>query len=391
VQIIYLHFNSGRFFKGAPTEDDSFFTYGFPSRSARLIKKYYPDYHIEVWRLSCTSKKYYEKTISNINYKVFPSIQIKGIFDFSFSAVGELRRKTKKECTIIYLSSLHYGLTYLIAFLFKNKKIIVQDYGELPPKYKLSHNKGLKKLYLYLQLFIEKYAFKDIDLICPGDINKIQYILETQPKAKYKFVHPVGIELAHFPIISKNEAKSLLGWNLNTKYILYIGRLDDVKHIDKLINIWNEIKNNQPNVDLVFIGGFETDKYYSMAKEAGVKLFDRMLNTDLYRYYCAADVYVLLGLDNIKFGGIGIAVTESLACGTPVVSSNLRNFIGGDITGIGEAPATIEEHKEAIIKVLSSPQNYLNCRKAIEKYYSNEAIAVKLNELFLSILDGAES
>jgi glycosyltransferase involved in cell wall biosynthesis len=385
LQIIYLHFNSGRFFKKAPTEDNSFYTYGFPSKSAYLIKNYYPSYKVEVWRLSSISKRYYEKTIGDILFKVFPSIQLKGIIDLSFPAIIELRKRTKNENIIIYLSSLHYGLTYLIAFLFKRQRIIVQDYGEIPPGYKLLNTRGFKKLLLRIQLCIEKYAFKNISLICPGDINKIPYILKTQPESKYRFIHPLGMDLNNFPVIPKEQAKISLGWDTNSKYILYIGRLDEVKHVDSLIRIWKEIKINDERVDLVFIGGQESDIFYNMAREAGVRLYNRMLNKDLYRYYCAANVYVLLGLENIKFGGIGIAVTESLACGTPVVSSNLRNFIGGDITGIGEAPVTIDQHKEAIIKVLNKPEDYLNCRKAIEKYYSNEAIAIKLNELFLSI------
>jgi glycosyltransferase involved in cell wall biosynthesis len=385
LEIIYLHHNSGRFFKGSPTEDDSFFTYGFPGKSAQLIKKYYPAYHIEVWRLSCSSRKYYQKSINNITYKVFPSFQIRGVIDISFRALRELKKCTKENDSILYLSSLHYGLTYLLAFLKRNYKIVVQDYGEYPPKFKLNNSKGLRKLFLYLQIKIEKSLFKKIDMICPGDVNKIPYIIETDQTARYCFVHPLGINMTCFPQIPKSEAKQLLDWDSNKKYILYVGRLDEVKHVDKLVKIWLEIKELDKNVELVFIGGMSNDKFYNLSRESGVLLYPRMLNEELYKYYCAADVYVLMGLENIKFGGIGIAVTESLACGTPVVSSNLRNFLGKDTDRIGEKPVSIQEHKAAIIKVLNNPLNYSECRKAIEDYYSEKPVAKKLNNIFLSL------
>jgi hypothetical protein len=68
-----------------------------------------------------------------------------------------------------------------------------------------------------------------------------------------------------------------------------------------------------------------------------------------------------------------------------VVSSNLRNILGGTLEGIGEAPQTLEGHKEAIIKVLKNPENYTKCRDVIVKHYTEEAIARRLNNIIKQV------
>jgi glycosyltransferase involved in cell wall biosynthesis len=387
MKIIFIGYNSGRFFKKIPDCENSFYTYGFNSRRARALKKYYPQYSVEVWRLAFETKNYYEKKIDDILYKVYPAFRIGRMIHISFRALNHLKSAIKTPGTVIHLSSIHTYLTYLIAFLFRKYPIIAQDHGEIPLQLKAESHLRLYRVYFKIQLYIEKLAFQNIDYFYLGDVNQIHYIKIVKPDFRGEISPSIGIDLSCFPVIGRKIAQEELGWNPENKYILYVGRLDEVKHVDSLIRLWTEIKNIYNNVELVLVGGMESDSFYSLAKDAGVKLYHRVMNNDIYKFYCAADVYVLLGLENIKFGGIGIAVTESLTCGTPVVSSNMRNFLGGDLAGIGEAPGTLEEHKEAIIKVLTNPQNYMHCRKAMEQYYSNEAVATKLNAIILSLIN----
>jgi glycosyltransferase involved in cell wall biosynthesis len=386
MKIIFIGYNSGRFFKKVPDIDNSFYTYGFNSRRAKALKEYYPDYKIEVWRLAYETRKYYEKEINGIIYKIYPAIKLGKIIHISFRALFHLRSALLEPKTVIHFSNLHSYFTYLISALFRKYPMIVQDHGEVPLQLKANSHSGLHRMYFILQLLIEKKVFKYLDYFYLGDVNQIPYLQEVKPDFKGEISPSIGIDMSSFPVIQRNSAKTELGWNLDNKYILYVGRLDEVKHVDALIRIWQEIRKSQCNVELVFVGGMESDKFYSLALLSGVKMYKRIMNTEIYKFYCAADVYVLLGLDNIKFGGIGIAVTESLACGTPVVSSNMRNFLERELTGIGEAPVSLEDHKAAIMKILEKPENYHNCRDAIIRCYSNNAVARRLNNTILSLV-----
>lgn len=380
-------YDGNRFVKTTPELDgDSFFTYGFNGRRARNLKKYFPEYDIEVVRFSRYAKGYFEKNIEEIKFKVYPAFRVKYLIDFSFRGLRALLKLSKSEPVLIYISHLHRGLVYLLAFLFKNFPIIVQDHGETPPRIKILSGNILKKSLYGFNLSIEKLVYRYIDFVCLGDQNQAEYIKEVCPNFKGEITPSQGLNIEIFKPIEKITAKKLLGWDLSKKYILYVGRLDKVKHTDELVYMWIELKKEMPEVELIFIGGMETDPFYQLVKEKNVIMYPRTMNVDLPKYYSAADVYVLLGLDNIKFGGMGIAPAESLACGTPVVSSNLRNILGGSLEGIGEAPHTLEGHKDAIKKVLKNPEKYTKCRDVILKHYTENAIATRLDQVIKQVV-----
>jgi glycosyltransferase involved in cell wall biosynthesis len=182
--------------------------------------------------------------------------------------------------------------------------------------------------------------------------------------------------------ISKNLARDILGWDVNKKYIIYLGKLYRYKQPLELIEIWKEIKKTRPEVELVILGNSEDDEYYHEAVNSGAIIAGRILNKDLYVYYSAADVYVLIALRDDYFGGIGIAPIESLACNTPVVSYALRNYIGNNTDEIGEMPKDLEGYKKGILKVLDNPGKYKNMRESVKKHYSYKAVSLRMYQVF---------
>ena len=387
MKIIFLSsYDGGRVVKRSPDPDNnSFYVIGLNGRRARALKKFFPQYDIEVWRFSKNTVGYFEKNIEDIQFKVYPAFRIKNIIDFSFKGMRELINLSKRETVLLYLPHIHKGLVYLVSFLFKNFPIIVHDHGEIPPKIKILSKNPIKKILYKFNLFIEKLVLKNIDFFCFGDQNQIQYIEEIFPKFKGELTPSMGLDLSVFYSVNKIAAKQKLGWDTNKKYILYVGRLEKIKNVDELIYIWTEIKKEMPEVELVYIGGLETDPFYNLAKEKNVIMYPRTMNVDLYIYYSAADVYAVFGLENGKFAGMGVAPAESLACGTPVVSDNLRNILGSTLDGIGEAPQTLDELKQAIIKVLQNPNNYTKCRDVIVQHYTEEAIAKRFDQLIKQV------
>lgn len=388
MKIIFLSsYDGGRIIKRSPDIDgDGFYTYGWSANRARALKKHCPENDIEVWRFSKHTIGYFEKTIEDIQFKVYPAFRIKYFIDFTFKGFGDLLKLSKKEPFLLSLCHMHKWLVYIVSFLFRNFPIIVEDYGGIPPQVKALSKNPLKKIFYNFNLRIEKLVFKHIDFFFWGDLNKIQYLKEVFPECRGEVLPSFGLNTSVFHPMNKTIAKQELGWDLNKKYILYVGRLEKIKNVDKLIEIWIEIKREMPEVELVFVGGTETDPFYDFAKKKNVMMYSRTMNYDLPKYYSAADVYALPTLENAKFSGIGIAPTESLACGTPVVSGGLRNIVGGTLDGIGEAPQNKEEYKTAIIKVLKNPGKYTKCRDIIIEHYTQEATSKRFDKVIKQVL-----
>ncbi len=173
---------------------------------------------------------------------------------------------------------------------------------------------------------------------------------------------------------------------IKTRNIFFtLEELYEFKQPKELIDIWMGIKKERPEVELVIIGNSDSDQYYNYAVKSKAMILGRILNKDLNIYLSASDVYVLISLREDYFGGTGIAPLEALAVNTPVVSYSMRNYIGNNMSELGEVPDSLEGYKKAILKVLDNPGIYKNMRKSVEEHYSYEKVAEK-TELILKEL-----
>ena len=77
--------------------------------------------------------------------------------------------------------------------------------------------------------------------------------------------------------------------------------------------------------------------------------------------------------------GIGAAQIESLACGTPIVGTNLKHFLGdeGELRGVGKIPKSPSDVAQCVAEILEHPELYQNCRQIAQKYYSWDSIVVQ--------------
>jgi glycosyltransferase involved in cell wall biosynthesis len=366
-----------------PDTENRFFTYGFGGAMGRNIKKYLNGYEVEIWRLDGYAKGYFEKELDGIRYRVFPSLHLKNVLDFSFRFLRELKKEVKKTDPILVVAHTHYWLAYQVAFFFKNSRIVTTHHGEWSPFFRISQVKRLRKLKAFIDMRMEKLVFKNIDYVLTCERKQVALLRRAFPEMKYD-IWSSGVIMDNLKLIPKQEARRILGWNSNKKYILYVGKLYRYKQADELIRIWKEIQRERPEVELIIVGSRDDkwEEYYSMAVESGAKLVGRVLNTELYKYYCASDVFVLFALRDDFYGGTGIAPLESLACNTPVVSYALRNYIGDNVQEIGEVPQSVAEYKQAILKVLDNPGKYKNMRESIKKYYAVDAVYRNTGKIF---------
>jgi D-inositol-3-phosphate glycosyltransferase len=127
--------------------------------------------------------------------------------------------------------------------------------------------------------------------------------------------------------MDKALARRRLGVGAEEAILLYVGRFDPIKGIDRLLAAMAHLKHHQ-RLQLLIVGGDgpETEEYRHL-KQMTVKLgiqplvrfVGRIEQKHLPPYYSAADVLVVPSYYE-SFGLVGL---EALACGTPVVSTDV--------------------------------------------------------------------
>jgi D-inositol-3-phosphate glycosyltransferase len=141
-------------------------------------------------------------------------------------------------------------------------------------------------------------------------------------------VVPCGVNLNHFRIIDKASARCYLDLD-GDKIVLFVGRIDPLKGIDNLIKALPYLRHI-PKIRLVLVGGGEHSRreIQQLQKLArNLEVLDAVAFLGLIKHerlpflYNAADACVVPSY----YESSGLVALESLACGTPVVATDVGN------------------------------------------------------------------
>ena len=139
-------------------------------------------------------------------------------------------------------------------------------------------------------------------------------------------VIPCGVNLELFRHIDKESARRSLGLN-GHKILLFVGRIDPLKGIDRLLTALPRLDTRQ-NLKLLVIGGDEDSLpeverlqrlSLSLHIQDSVTFAGIVEQKELPLYYSAADVCVIPSY----YESFGLVALESLACGTPIVATKV--------------------------------------------------------------------
>lgn len=138
-------------------------------------------------------------------------------------------------------------------------------------------------------------------------------------------VVPCGVDLHLFRPLGMYAARHRLGFAPDHPIVLFVGRFDSVKGIDRLVTAMTYLRRVD-SLRLVLVGGDGptspmTRRLQQQTRDLGVQdtvtFAGRIVQDRLPPYYSAADVLVVPSLYE-SFGLVGL---EALACGTPVVAT----------------------------------------------------------------------
>jgi glycosyltransferase involved in cell wall biosynthesis len=189
----------------------------------------------------------------------------------------------------------------------------------------------------------------------------------------------------------RNEGRKLLGISDETKLLIFVGRLEEVKRIDKIIDSLRFVKEYHIDCKLVIIGdGSLKEKLINQSKMN--KINDKIIfvgrkpHDELPIYYNSADLLILVS----EIEGFPMTILESLSCGTPVLASDVGGIpkvVIKNINGVviyNTEPEIIAKSVNTIFSESKFDRNTI--RNSVKKYSTQNYI-----DKFDSILRGLES
>jgi len=135
---------------------------------------------------------------------------------------------------------------------------------------------------------------------------------------------PNGIDIGRFRYVERDQARKVLEMPANIPILVSVGALVPAKRHELLIESVAKLQVQHPNLKLFILGEGSSRSYLERrARELGVservQMPGKIPNEALRQWFAAADVSCLASARE----GWPNVVTESLACGTPVVATSV--------------------------------------------------------------------
>ena len=389
IPYFFVHWTGGR--EGSPVET----VYGL---SKALAKR---GHEVSVYTTDAFNKR------SKAEYQGKPSrMQIDGIQVREFRSMGDklgskyhivislgMVRAMAREVGNFDILHLHEYRTLLnvVAHHYARKydiPYVLQAHGSLPI---MTSQKGLKQIY---DNFWGYRLLKDaLRVIAVTKREAEQYKKMGVDEDKIEII-PNGIDLSEYENLPKRgEFRKKYGINESEKIILFLARIVKIKGPDLLAKAFAELSKEIDNVNLVIVGPDEG--YLPSLKKliADLEISDKVLFTGpLYgqeklKAYVDADVYVLPSSYEI----FGVAILESLGCGTPVIVTD-RCGIADVIDGRAGlvVPYDKDQLRDAVLHMIGNDKLRREFgekgRLLVRERFNREKIAQQVENVYQSVI-----
>lgn len=186
-------------------------------------------------------------------------------------------------------------------------------------------------------------TYKKLNYICLTEFN-MKKIMKLNSSGKKRidesriFIKPNFV----------NIEREVIPYKFRKNQFVFVGRLDKLKGIDLLLKAWKEIKNS----DLIICGMGPEDKncrkFINENHMTNVKMMGFVSNNQAMDIISESKALIL---PTQWYEGFPMTIVESLACGTPVIGSdigNLGDIIKDRINGLKFKSNSIKNLRESI-------------------------------------------
>lgn len=249
----------------------------------------------------------------------------------------------------------------------------------------------------------EQSVLKSADRIIaatPAELAQLQWLYHADTRKIV--VIPPGVDIGRFYPIPPDEAKEFIGVPPCGRMILFVGRIEPLKGLDVLLESISHLRQNDTLDEirfcLVVIGGEKESESEMMSAEMAriqalrekfglqdlVAFLGKRGQDTLPYYYSAAEVVVVPS----QYESFGMVALEAMACGTPVVASQvggLAYLVQDGVTGYTVPVDDSHELAERLMSLLSNPSLRNQMGQQAVQYargYAWEEIAHRLMEVY---------
>lgn len=238
---------------------------------------------------------------------------------------------------------------------------------------------------------IERILSKKTDLLLT--MNKEDYTrAKTFSAKRVELVDGVGLDISRFTIATeekKEEVRKEFGLNKEDIFAISVAQLIPRKNHTVLIQAIKKLNN--PNFHLFILGdGAQEKELKEQVKVLGIEKQVHFLGfrRDVSRICKSADIFLFASLQE----GLSVAIMEAMACGLPIVASNIRgniDLVDNDLGGYLVDPKDVDGFVDSIKKLLNDSKKQEQMRiynlKKSQKY-SVDAVTKKMAEIYKSVM-----
>src|SRR3989344_75346 len=271
----------------------------------------------------------------------------------------------KQNFDVVHSHISGHAHAILAAFATKIKKIRHIHTTHCPWTEAYRNKIGVYGYYISKYIYIP-ILFKMVDKVIAITPWEIEFLLSYGcDKDKIKII-PNGMSDIFYKKIKNNDFRRKIKISDKDKMVLFFGRLNITKGVDKLVEVAKEISKERKDIYFVFRGPDEGMKNLvekSSKEDRNIILIKETRDKEeIAKTYQAADVYVLPSYRE----GLPLTLFEAYASGLPVVAS--------PVNGISY------ELKEGENGFLVNYGDVNNLKRKILEVLDNEKLAKKFSE-----------
>jgi glycosyltransferase involved in cell wall biosynthesis len=175
------------------------------------------------------------------------------------------------------------------------------------------------------------------------------------------------------------------------QFLLSVTRPNDPrKNVSLLLEAFARVQQVHPNLKLVVVGGSPTDQLLEQSLRLGLQekvhfIEKRLSRDELVLHYQGAELFVLSSTQE----GLGIAVLEAIACGTPVVSTDCggpSGVVKAGQTGLLVGNNDPDALANGVLQVLDDPTKLErlrdSCARFAQQNFSEELVSAQVKIAF---------
>ena len=182
-----------------------------------------------------------------------------------------------------------------------------------------------------LETSMRKSCRRADKIITISEFSKSEILKYLPVESDKVEVVPWGVD---FNVYNDKYSADIIGQTVKKyiaeeEYILYLGTIEPRKNLERLIYAYAMLYDKENNIPVLALAGqkgWYYDEIFNAVKElqleSKVKFLGYVPDEDVLLLLCGAKVFVFPSL----YEGFGLPPLEAMACGTPVVTSNVASL-----------------------------------------------------------------